>query len=249
MDINVIIVLQLEVENMRLIFDEKLGRVFSRKSALGFKTLEIAEDIQRGDSVTVEFKDNKILLVKDESTVEGDEPIYAFLTKEIGVYGGTELSTSIDVILCDDVMLVLLFDGSIAIRPEGNLMAASRGVSKLPTCRADNINWLSVLQLLSYCSNIGTYSGKYPYDYEYPLKVQGGVVSGLKQIRVGKFNDLQDISNGNFTRIEEEKKKREDAKEAANIAKTMFGFNNQNSYEVDDTDDDYDDDDYDDDDY
>lgn len=233
-----------------IIFEEGQAREITRKRALGLKKIIISDDVERGDEVEMQATgDELVIFRKDEQEIpDGEEPVYTFITKEFGLYGASKgFKSLIELKMCDDVMIVNLIAGSIVIRPEGNLMKASRAVgqAQLPPCNSEDILWVDVEKLLGYLGHFAKYSGKYPYDYEYYLEIGGSYDNKLESFTIKKHCDAVDISCGALAIKEEEDLRKADAKEARKMAQMFMNINRQGEeIEDDSSDDDDDDDDY-----
>lgn len=235
-----------------LIIKDGQPRVIARSKALGQKEVVIEEDINCGDEVDLVVEDGKMVFKKKPASDIADDVIdYTFITNEIGLFGYKKgFKSAISVRFCDNMMIVDLIKGAIAIRPENEVLQATKGVepSQVPPCNTSEILWVDVEKLLPYIKNWGKYAGKYPLDYEYYLEIGGDCISNLTSFSVKKAMDSRDISLGALAIVEDSDNKKADAKEAGKMAKMMMSAGNA-SVDFADDDDESDEDDEDDDEY
>lgn len=222
-----------------IIFEEGQVREITRKRALGLKKIIISDDVQRGDEVEMQADGDELVIFRKENqeVAEGEEPVYTFITKEFGLYGAEKgFKSLIELKVCDDVMIVNLIAGSIVIRPEGNLMKASRAVgqAQLPPCVAEDVLWIDVEKILGYLKNFAKYADKYPYDYEYFLEIGGSNENNMSCFRIKKHCDATDISCGALAIKEDEEARKADAKEARKMAQMFMNVNRQDEVFEDD---------------
>lgn len=211
-----------------VVFDKEqlTGRVISRKKALGYKELVLNDDVENGDEISIQLEDGKIVIAKVETGADaqvdenGEEPEMNLLLKEFGLFTG--YPTRIEVTLCDKYMLVTLINGAIDLRLGGNAMMASRGIETAGISRhnLDEVQWVDVNRLLSFCKFWAGVNEDYPFDYTYVLDVYKGEGKSiiLKPADAQAF--LYDISNGGLDDVE----KRRALKEQSLQAKAYMGM-------------------------
>lgn len=231
-----------------IIFRDEQSRRIERKRALGMKVLVIEEDVTMGDEVDMRAEDGQLVIFKKtEQLEEGVEPVYTFITDEIGLYGLNKgVKSMLEIKLCDDVMVVNLIAGSIVIRPEGKELKAIRGVEAkdLPACNTKEIKWISVEDILSYAKSFAEYSDMFPFDYEYVVEIGGELgANGFSSFKIKKSCEAYDISGGALAIKADELARKEDAREAKKMANTFTKVEEESAYSFDDDDEDEDDDD------
>lgn len=239
-----------------IILDDNPQRVIPRKHALGIKEIIISDDVLRGDEVESDFDDSgeyAVLNIKKSDKQQLDEngdPIYTFVTKEFGLYGLDKgFRSLLELKFCDDgIMFINLIAGSIAIRPEGNIMKASRAIdsSKIPNCTSSDILWVNAEKLLAYAGYLAKFADRYPYDYEYFIEVGGTKAGGMESISVRKHCDATDISCGALAIKEAEEQSKAQAKEARKMARMFMNQTQQSKtddFDCGDDEEEYDDDD------
>lgn len=154
-------------------------------------------------------------------TEEQENPVYTLVTKEFGLYGFSNgVSTKVKINFCDNgMMMVDVIEGAVLIRPEGEVLLASRNVDGLPDVNVDEIFWVDAEKLLSYRSYWDGLKSKYIQDFEYVFELKGGKRNNLNSFSVKLIKDeVIDISGGHISAIEARLKTKEDAK----IAKAAF---------------------------
>ena len=201
------------------VLGDGLGKEVSRRKALHCRKLLVAEDVERGCEVSIEIEEQNgegVLSIKRDNTVaEGIETPLTFLVTEFGVFGRkVGLKSEIQVALCDGAMLVTLIKGAIAIRLDGNVLVASRGLSEseIPPCHLDTIQWESVDAMASLSTRMGRVAPlceRYLYDYIYSYEVSGENLSNDHQFTIRPIGDAIDISAEKLTAIELAMKERE----------------------------------------
>lgn len=244
-----------------IILDDNPQRVIERKRALGIKRIVISDEVLRGDEIESDFDDSGEFAVLNinksdkQQLDENGDPIYTFVTKEFGLYGLDKgFRSLIEIKFCDDgIMFINLIAGSIAIRPEGNILKASRAMdsSKIPNCTAKDILWVNAEKLLKYVGYLAKFADRYPYDYEYFIEIGGSYVDRMESISVRKHCDATDISCGALAIKEAEEQNKAQAKEARKMARMFMNYQSSSGvsefdcgddedYDNDDDDDDYD---------
>ena len=201
------------------VLGDGLGKEISRRKALYCKKLVVADDIERGCEANIEIEEGDssgVLSIKrDNTVVEGVETPLTFLVTEFGVFGRKSgLRSEIQVALCDGAMLVTLIKGAIAIRLDGNVLVASRGLSEseIPPCHLDTVQWESadaMTSLSTKMSRVAPLSERYPYDYIYSYEVSGENLCNDHQFAIRPIGDAIDISMDKLTAVELAIKERE----------------------------------------
>lgn len=201
--------------------------VVTRSKALGYKTMQIAADVENGDEVDMGFSDDAIVINKsavqlsDKENENEEEAEISMLIKEFGVFGGVH--SQLEVTLCDGAMLVTLVKGAIDINIDGQVMLASRGVSIDNICKQNSseIIWVGLQQLLRNCAFWCNANSEFPYDYVYMIDVCGDSTNGATVTMRPTVKDafLIDISNGSFELLE----KQREAKSQMELLNSMIG--------------------------
>ena len=203
--------------------------VVTRSKALGYKTMQIAADVENGDEVDMGFSDDAIVISKsavqlsdnDNEKENEEEAEISMLIKEFGVFGGVH--SQLEVTLCDGAMLVTLVKGAIDINIDGQVMLASRGVSIDNICKQNSseIIWVGLQQLLRNCAFWCNANSEFPYDYVYMIDVCGDSTNGATVTMRPTVKDafLIDISNGSFELLE----KQREAKIQMELLNSMMG--------------------------
>lgn len=201
--------------------------VVTRSKALGYKTMQIAADVENGDEVDMGFSDDAIVINKsavqlsDKENENEEEAEISMLIKEFGVFGGVH--SQLEVTLCDGAMLVTLVKGAIDINIDGQVMLASRGVSIDNICKQNSseIIWVGLQQLLRNCAFWCNANSEFPYDYVYMIDVCGDSTNGATVTMRPTVKDafLIDISNGSFELLE----KQREAKSQMELLNSMMG--------------------------
>lgn len=201
--------------------------VVTRSKALGYKTMQIAADVENGDEVDMGFSDDAIVINKsavqlsEKENENEEEAEISMLIKEFGVFGGVH--SQLEVTLCDGAMLVTLVKGAIDINIDGQVMLASRGVSIDNICKQNSseIIWVGLQQLLRNCAFWCNANSEFPYDYVYMIDVCGDSTNGATVTMRPTVKDafLIDISNGSFELLE----KQREAKSQMELLNSMMG--------------------------
>lgn len=201
--------------------------VVTRSKALGYKTMQIAADVENGDEVDMGFSDDAIVINKsavqlsDKENENDEEAEISMLIKEFGVFGGVH--SQLEVTLCDGAMLVTLVKGAIDINIDGQVMLASRGVSIDNICKQNSseIIWVSLQHLLRNCAFWCNANSEFPYDYIYLIDVCGDSTNGATVTMRPTVKDafLIDISNCRFELLE----KQRETKSQMELLNSMLG--------------------------
>lgn len=243
-----------------IIFEDNQERVITRRRALGVQNIKINNDVQRGDEVEYIYQETEngrdMVIAKTENVQldETGEPIYTFITKEFGLFGFEKgFKSLIEVKFCDEgTMIITLIAGSIVIRPDGNIIKASRAVgdSSVPNCKSDEILWINAEKLIQYVGYLAKFASRYPYDYEYYMEIGGSYEGHLESFKIREVHEANDISYGALAVVEAKEKRKEDAKQARKAVRLLSSYNNNhtsnNSDDFDFDDDEDDSDDFDD---
>lgn len=193
-----------------LIFNEG-DRKLTRVHALGFKSMEIAEDVNNMDEVEIvqDSENKRILLVK--SNEQTDDPEYMFITERFGVL--RDVPTMVEILLCDDKMLITLINGVLYVPHDDRYLLADRGVpaSVLPKNEAEEQRlqreatvWVDLATILRNSECWTGMNRDYPYDYGYPMIIRGGFerdgapMVSYKPVSKGQ---LYDFSDGKFAEM------------------------------------------------
>lgn len=228
------------------IFDDAMGRVISRRKALGCKSLVIADDVKSACEAETSIEGDKIVvkLAEVQEVANGEEPEMTLLLKEFGVFGN--ITSELEVTLCDDMMLITLVKGAIDIRINDQVMLASRGVDiETVTCQSlDSVVWIDAKRFLSFCKFWCGANKDYPYDYIFNVNVYGDG-TGLESLCMKPTNKdafLFDISNGGLEKVEEARRLKQQIEDAKNMQRAIEQKANSYVPEMDDMD--YNPDDY-----
>lgn len=228
--------------------DVKIGRA----KAHTYGVLDLS-DIPSGTGFELVPKDDALYGSPTEETLEDEqiegeeEPVYAILTKEFGLYAN--IPSQIQVTFCDgDIMLVALISGAIVVRPEDSLLVATRGLDSVVQVKEDEVLWINKDKLLSYSQYWGELEGKYTQDFIYTFDIKGGNKNQIFSFSL-KPVEVLDISGGFIDGIKEERETKERAKEVQKQMAMIQGYDSEQfSFDGDD-DADYSFDDDDEDDY
>ena len=221
-------IIVLEVFKM-LFFDKDLNKNITRSKALNYKTLVIEDGVEPGDQTDIKFMENTINLVKsdrekpsfEEVYGEGgssngkEEPDFLFVVKEFGVF--KEIPNEVQLIFCDEYMLVDLIKGAIIIELDGKPLLVTRGDVKVPYYSMDNVVYLNPVDLGGFVSNWHKdgCKAKYTQDYLYSAIVRGTIVNNAgdypaRNLTIGKMKNPDgtyanpiDISGGKIAFIAE----------------------------------------------
>ncbi len=236
-----------------LVLDSNLkGGDTLKRNASGYPEVYIEKGLTTGSLIEVVKQDGKISIVESKEVDNTDEePLYTFITKEIGLYNGdkdSKLRSAVSLIVCDEYIVVTLFQGSIVFKPsagEGE-MVASRDAVDLPICKTDEINWVGVQDILSFITEkdcYGKYCDKYPFDYEYLVGISGAKKYNCTSFGMKKLKDSLDISGGVLAMKEVNDNLKEDMKKVKEM-KNMFTQQNSGELEFDFDEDEEEDDEY-----
>lgn len=211
--------------------------LLTKDRAFKYKTLDFL-GVKCGQAFSIEDNDNSLKAVAEELNTQ-EEPIYSVVTKEFGLYAmSTGVSAKIKVSFCDDgYMIVDVLEGAILIKPEDDILLASRGISDLPNVHADGIEWVNADKLLSFKQFWGSMKDKYIQDFEYVFTIRGEVKGGLSSFGLKiEPDEVIDISGGAIATIEANAKMKEEAKQVKNSFKEIVN-SATSGYEFDDDDD------------
>ena len=208
------------------------------KKSKAFKYREIdLTALSCGASFDIEDKGDKLVGVSADEVDEN--PIYSIVTKEFGVYAKSAgVKSKIKVSFCDDGMMIVdVIEGGILIKPEEDVLLASRGVSEMPEVNLDNIYWVNADMLLSYKQYWSELKSIYTQDFEFIFKICGEVKNGLTSFGIQLIEEeVVDISGGEIAVLEAQIQQKEEAKRIKNGYNNIFG-NTSKGYEFDDDDD------------
>lgn len=194
------------------VLGDGISKEVSRRKALFCKSLVVADDVERGCEVLINAVDTGesgvLSVTQDNNPVEGVEAPLTFLVNEFGLFGWKAgLKSKIQVALCDGAMLITLIEGAIAVRLDGRVLVASRGISEadIPPCHLDTINWVSVNSLTSLSTRMNRVAplcDRYPFDYIFTYIVGGENSNNDHFISIQPDGEAIDISSGKLTAIE-----------------------------------------------
>lgn len=185
-----------------------IGKTLTRNKALNYKSLVLSDGVTPACETDIQFsEDGKIYINKSEGekpdSVEED---CVLIVKEFGLC--KNIPTKMQIIFCDDYMLVDLIEGAIAVEMLGGIQVASRGMEKIPTFDKEAILWLGVDDCASYMVHWHKdgLDKKYTQDYLYCAEMEGNIatMSGMpsrnltvrKMVDGGERVDPVDISGG-----------------------------------------------------
>lgn len=236
---------------MRIIFNPSETRRFERNKTLSGKPLIIADNVNPTDDVELIFGDDYISLEKtgndDEVTMDTE---WLYIGKAFGLYGEDKnLSSVIEVLICDEYLAVKLVKGAITVHPDESkpddviLVASGVDESTLPAPYLNKIKWVDRDYFASLCKYWGDFADKHPADYYYTCLVagEGGDYGGINFRKMS----ILDISYGALALKKEEIEEKE-RKKKVSAATALFSVgSSEPKFETfdSDTDDDGDDDD------
>lgn len=232
--------------------NEKL--VFERSKSHGYKKLEISEDVKMASPITYESDGETLKVVVDKSiNTKVDEPQFTFICREFGLHGFSKgVSADISVIFLDDGnMLVTLYDGSLILNYEDDLIQPIVGEhDELPVI-AGNILWINADYLLAHKEFFGSNLHQvYTQDFEYFFTVKGQEVNNMSSFTMRPFRSMYiDLSCGYIAMLEEQQRVKDEAREVKKMTKAMISNITESSGLDFDDDEDYDEDYEDDEDY
>lgn len=220
-----------------IIYDKDANvREFSRSGALTLKTAKLADDVDLGDEVSLDFnfEEGVLHLNKAEPVAEGEHPEFMCVLKEVGLFGlKNKLKTRVEIIFCDDYMLMNVLEGSIIINMGGEIMRVTRGIDEesLPACHKDEIKWVSVEDIKQYCipqlSKLG--SEKYLQDFIFVMDMSGcGGDNYLVSFKPASAP--LDVSGGAIARKLEEEVLKEQAREVKRMMNMVTATNRTYSF-------------------
>lgn len=232
---------------------------YPRSRALGFKNVEVeAED---GDFVKISIEEGVLKFIKTELSDEDQltDPI-TLITKEIGLFGGkNDLINEIEVIFCEDVMIITLIKGSLLFYRGSDPLYVNKD-SKAPNITLEDVKWVGAEQLKSLCIMNKASAKEFPYDYEYHIELIGEGTQPNPNDRQHKDNrflslkllsEPNDISGGIIPAIQAQRAVKEQARTIQKAIKPLYTPSKNTNYEFDepavvltesDEDDEYDDD-------
>lgn len=199
-----------------LVFNDEV-RSYSRKAALGFKSLEIEEGVVSCNNCCGVFlEDDKLVCRERENPTVEEKNEMVFLLDRFGVFGN--FPNKVEIILCDGFLLVNLIKGAILVRVGDTYRIASKGIpeSSIPKLNMKQVSWVNTGTILHNKVNWGKGCNAYPLDFTYSLTLLGGYVdekgntkkvteSGGTPHTIIKTNKeegfLKDFSNGNKDKI------------------------------------------------
>lgn len=232
--------------------DENLYLKKSR--AFQYKDIDLTS-ITCGGAFSLEDNGEKLVGVSDNSASD-EEPIYTIVTNEFGLYeksGGVK--AKVKVSFCDNGMMVVdVLEGAVLIKPDEEVLLASRGVSELPSVNLDKILWVNADRLLSYAEYWGNLEMRHVQDFEFVFVLSGENNGGLTSFGIKEISDeTVDISGGHIAVLERQIQLKEEAKQAKKGFNELVKEFSSSGYEFDDEDDEDEDDEdedfYDDDEY
>ena len=225
---------------------------FSR-NAMCFKNVDIqAED---GDYVDVSAHGNTIVISKKDLTEEElQSDKTTLITKEIGLFGGKSgLVNEVEIIFCEDTMIVTLLKGTLLFLQGENALYISKD-SRIPNVALEDVKWVSTEHLRGLCTQNHSTASEFPYDFEFHIELSGEGVQPDprdKQHRDYRFlgvkllSEPADISGGLVQAIVSKRVVKERARVAAVAVKPLYTSSNENEFDppvYDDNDDDIDED-------
>lgn len=216
---------------------ELAERIKTRKKALGYKELVIADDVNVGDEINMSLEDGKILITRNPeqpSEEATEEPDMDLIVKEFGVL--MEYPTRIEVTLCDKYMLISLINGALDLKLGGDVMVASRGIDPSNISRHDlsTVQWVDVNKLLSFCQFWAGANSEYPFDYTYVVDCYTTENKSVTFRPADIEGFLYDISNGGLDAVEQRRALKEQRKQAQSIMNTVFASHSSSPAQDDD---------------
>lgn len=193
-----------------LFFRENIKREFSRKNALGMKTLEISEDVNVSDGVRIGVdteRNTMVVIPSDEDKDENGDTVRC-LTKTFGVFG--DIENVVEAIECDDILLINLIEGAVFVdKPDSDedKMLVFRGINeeKLGNINTDEIIWFDVDKVRGFTQYFGKHSRQHSVDYIHTLKIAIHKNGDLSVKRISE----EDISLGGFEILDRKEQARQ----------------------------------------
>lgn len=214
----------------------------SKNKAFQYKDIDLSA-LKCGCSFEIQDMGDKLVGVEVPMD-ESEEPIYTVVTKEFGMYAmSSGVKAKVKISFCDDGMMIIdVLEGAILIKPENEILLASRGVSDLPNVKTDGINWINAEDLLSYKNYWGDMKEKYFQDFEFTLVIKGEVRNKFSSFGCLLVSEeVIDISGGAIAVIEAQLQLKEEAKQVRKGFSEIVSQASGSSYEFDDDDNDEDD--------
>lgn len=216
--------------------DEDL--VLKKSRAFKYKEVNFS-GVQCSSAFHIEDGDNSLTAVTDELDTS-EEPIYSIITDEFGLYAMSQgVSAKLKISFCDNgKMIVDVLEGGILIKPDRDILLASRGVESMPAVKADGIRWVNASDILSFKEFWGSMKDKYIQDFEYVFVVKGEMRNGLSSLSIRiETDETIDISGGKIATLEAQLQLKDEAKQAKNTFKDLVSNTSGSGYDFDDEDD------------
>lgn len=216
--------------------DEDL--VLKKSKAFKYKEVNFS-GIQCSSVFSIEDGDSSLTAVTDELD-QNEEPIYSIITDEFGLYAMSQgVSAKLKISFCDDgKMIVDVLEGGILIKPEGDILLASRGVESMPAVQTEGINWVNASDILAFKKYWGSLKDTYIQDFEYVFVVKGEMRNKLSSFSIKiETDEVVDISGGKIATLEAQLQLKDEAKKAKNAFKDLVSNISGSGYEFDDEDD------------
>lgn len=210
--------------------------MLKKSNAFQYKTLDFT-GVSCGQAFNIEDKGDTLLAVPSNESEEN--PIFTVITNEFGLYSiDSGVSAKLKVSFCDNGMMVVdIIKGAILIKPEDEVLLASRDVSDLPKVDLDAIYWVNADMLLSYKECFSNLQSKYYQDFEFSLLLKGGIKNTLRNFCIRVIGDeVYDISGGHIAVIEAQLKVKEEAKQAKKNFKSIISQSTVSSYDFEEDD-------------
>lgn len=221
-----------------LVCKDNENLLLTKSNAFQYKELDFT-GVTSGQSFEIEDRVDKLVAVPSEGIDE--DPIYTVVTDEFGLYAMSDkVSAKVKISFCDNGMMVVsIIEGAILVKPAGDVLLASRGVSNLPKVELDGIFWVNADKLLSYKKYWGTVKENYTQDFEFVFILKGDRKGSLHNFSITLIKDETiDISGGNVAVIEAQLKAKEEAKQVKKSFSSMVNQSKKPLYEFDDDDND-----------
>lgn len=227
-----------------LVCKQNENLLLKKSKAFKYKEIDLTA-LNCGTAFDLEDKEDKLVGVATDDVEEN--PIYSIVTNEFGLYAkSSNVKAKVKISFCDDGMMIVdVLDGAVIIKPEDDILLASRGVSELPQVNLDSIYWVNTDTLLSYRKYWKKLQSSHPQDFEFVFVLSGENRGGLTSFGIQLVTDeVIDISGGAIAVLESQMEKKEEAKQVKKGFNSLLQQTSSASgYEFDDDDEDEEDED------
>jgi len=231
-----------------LVCKENENLLLTKSKALKYKEVDLTS-LTCGNPFDVLDKEDKLVGVSSDDISEN--PIYSIVTNEFGLYAKSSgVTAKVKISFCDDGMMIVdILDGAIIVKPEDDVLLASRGVSELPQVDLNNIYWVNADMLLAYRKYWKDLQASHTQDFEFVFVLSGETKGALQSFGIQLVTDeVIDISGGAIATLQAMLEKKEEARQVkkgfANLLQQVSsGYDFYGDDDDDDDDEDYDEDD------